>query len=186
MNVVFTLRKNKNKDRLGTIQYYVSNNGQRSTALSTKVKVYPKDWDGTKVIGRNANAYNAILDDLRADLTNIFFQNRNTISNIQEVSDIYENKLKPQVTVVELFKQLMHKKEFIEKRSNETLRVLNTTLTIWLIPYLRDNKKNEYLEAKYFTHVDLEAIAKKMLESDSINSVDYVAKTISRIKAAIK
>lgn len=187
MNVVFSLRKNnKDKDKLGTIQYYVSNNGQRSIALSTKIKVYPKDWDGSKVIGRNGNAYNVVLDDIRADLTSIYFQNRNTISHVQEISDVFENKLKPKVTIVDLFKQLMHKKEFIENRSKETLRIHNTTLTIWLIPYLQDDKKNEYLEAKYLTHIDLEAIAKKMLESKDVNSVDYVGKTISRIKAAIK
>ncbi|WP_375559056.1 hypothetical protein ACE193_15100 [Bernardetia sp. OM2101] len=164
MNVVFVHRKHK-KDKingLGTIQYYVSWNGQRSTALSTKIKVYPKDWNGSRVTGRNANAYNIILEDIRADLMSIYFNTKDTISHIQEVSDIYEGKLKPKVTVVDLFKQLMHKKEFIEKRSKETLRIHNTTLTIWLIPYLKNDKKNEHLEAYNLTHVDLEAIAKKI------------------------
>jgi integrase len=108
------------------------------------------------------------------------------VYSIQDVSDLYEDKLKPKVTVVDLYHQLIHKKKEIEKRSETTLNIYDTTLRIWLIPYLRDDKKNEHLEAKMLTHVDLEAIAKKMLESKGIESVDYVAKSLSRIKAAIK
>ena len=183
MNIVFFLRKNrKNKQDLGIIYWFLSYQGKRSTSYSTQLKTYPKDWETNKAIGRNAKPINDALADLRADLTDIFNQNKNQLSHIQEVADIYLGKEKDQPTFLQLYDMLIERK-IIEGKADDTIRTYRTFRKIWLVPYLNDIGK-EYLLAKHFTHVHLEGIYTKMLKAGK--SGEYIDHSISKAKSAVR
>ena len=183
MNIVFFLRKNrKNNEDLGIIYWFLSHNGKRSKSYSTELKTYPKYWESNKAIGRNAKPVNDALDNLRADLTNVYNQNKNSISHIQEIANIYFGEENENSTFVDLFDTLIERKR-VEGQAKDTIRTYYTFRNIWLIPYLESIDKR-YLLAKHFNHTHLEGIYKRMLEAGKTG--EYIDHSTSKVKAAIK
>ena len=183
MNVVFSMRKSHlNKNGNVPIYWYLSYNGQRSKTYSTGIRVNIENWRRNHATGHNAKPINDALDNLRADLTDVFNQNKNQISHIQEIADIYLGKEKDEPTFLELFDMLIERK-VVEGKAKDTIRTYRTFRNIWLVPYLKSIDK-EYLLAKHFTHIHLEGVYKKMLEAGKGGA--YIDHSTSKVKAAIK
>lgn len=150
MNVVFSLRKDqKCKNGLAVIYWYVSYNGNRSKKSSTGVRVNEKFWKKKYATGQNAKPVNDGLDNLRADLTDLFNQYKNNISHIQEIADFYLNKQSPQITMLDLFDMLVKKRTVANTEG--TVKVYTDFKKNWLAPYLKKNG-NLSREARHFTY----------------------------------
>ncbi len=184
MNVVFSIRNDQqNTNGFAVLYWYLSFNGQRSKKYSTGIRVNVKFWNRNHATGINAKPINDALDNLRADLTSLFNQNKDSISHIQEVADFYLKKESPQISMLDLYDKL------VEKRSIGTI---SRTITIytnfkknWLIPYLK-SIKNVNMEAKHFNYKHLEQLKNFMLNSGKIKSTEYLEKSLAKVKAAIK
>ncbi len=185
MNVVFSLRKDqKSKNGLAVIYWYVSYNSKRSKKYSTGIRVNEKFWKQKYATGQNAKPVNDALDNLRADLSDLYNQKRNTISHIQEIADEYNGVGKVHLTFLQLYDLLVEKKKN-EKRKEATIDTYITFRNIWLKQYLK-SIKNENILADDFSYIHLEGIYELMLKSDSIDSNDYIKHQLSKIRATVK
>ena len=136
MNVVFSLRKDqKSKDGEAIIYWYLSYNGQKSKRLSSGIKIHEKYWQSKFAIGVNAKPINDALENLKADLTNIFNQYNEDISHIQEIATIY-NKGFDRITVLELYDLLLERKKS-ENWKLGTIKVYKSFRNVWLVPFCK-------------------------------------------------
>ncbi len=185
MNVVFYLRKNRSdKNGLGVIYWYLSFDGQESKPYSSEIKVYPKNWRKGKITGNNAKPYNDALDNVRADITNVFNECKNSLSHIQEVAAKYKGIAKQNITFLELYDLLIERK-ILEKRSIKTIETYETFRKCWLKKYLKSIKQENLLATK-FTHVHLEGIYEMMLNSKDVESGEYIKHQLSKVRATIQ
>ena len=190
MHVLFTLRKNRRDSefRLGTIYWYVTKGeNEKSTRYSAGIQVYPKDWssEATRAIGENGHPVNVALDEIRADLLEIYNNHKNRITHIQEIANLYTKKTREHITLIEAYDELVEKK-VLQKVTEHTLTVYATFRNYWLIPFLENDLNNKELEARVFMFKHLDMLAEKMLRSEDVNSSGYIKMGIQKIKAAIR
>lgn len=184
MNVVFSIRKDqKSKNGLTVIYWYISHNGMRSKKYSSGIRVNEQDWKRKFATGHNAKPVNDALDNLRADLTNLFNQYKSTISHIQEIADFYLEKESPQISMSNLYDMLVEKREI--GVCEKTITIYTNFKKNWLLPYLK-KIGNPSMEARHFTFKHLEQLKTFMLESGKIKSTEYLEKSLAKVKAAVK
>ncbi|WP_375561231.1 site-specific integrase [Bernardetia sp. OM2101] len=185
MNVVFYLRKNRSdKNGLGVIYWYLSFGGQESKPYSSEIKVYPKNWRKGKITGNNAKPYNDALDNVRADITNVFNECKSNFSHIQEIAEKYKGTIKQDITFLELYDMLVERK-ILEKKKPKTIETYETFRKCWLKRYLKSIKQ-ENLLATQFTHIHLEGIYEMMLNSEGVESGEYIKHQLSKVRATIQ
>ncbi|WP_338765873.1 tyrosine-type recombinase/integrase [Bernardetia sp. ABR2-2B] len=184
MNVVFSLRKDqKSKNGLAVIYWYISHNGMRSKKASSGIRVYEHLWQKKYASGQNSKPINDGLDNLRADLTDLFNQYKSTISHIQEIADFYLKKESPQISMLDLYDKLVEKRSVGVARG--TITIYNNFKKNWLKPYLK-SIGNLNMEARHFNYKHLEQLKNFMLDSGKIKSTEYLEKSLARVKAAVK
>lgn len=178
MNVVFSIRKDqKNTNGFAVLYWYLSFNGQRSKKYSTGIRVSLKFWNRNHATGVNAKPINDALDNLRADLTDLFNRYKDSIVTIQDIANIYNNGVQS-VTVVELFESLLERK-MTERHAPDTIRTYKTFLNIWLKPYCKEIGEPFY--ANTFKPKHLEELLSKMLLTCC---QDYARRSLSKLRSA--
>lgn len=178
MNVIFSLRKDqKSKNGEAVIYWYLSYNGQRSKRLSSGIKVNEKHWCQKFAAGANAKPINDALENLKADLTDIFNTYKSSIVHIQEVVNIYTNGVQT-ATVIELFELLLDRK-IAEKQAPDTIRTYKSFLNIWLKPYCKSISEPFY--ANTFKPKHLEELRSKMRLSCC---EQYATRSLSKLRSA--
>lgn len=178
MNVVFCIRNDqKNKNGTALLYWYLSFNGQRSKKYSSGIRVNTNDWEKSHATGINAKPINDAIGDIKADLTYIFNNYKDTLVNIQEVADIYLNK-QDGSTVLELYDNLVIRKTS-ENWSEGTVKTYKSFRKQWLSPYLDSVSKPFY--ANKFRPKHIEELATKMRTECG---EDFIRKSLSKVKAA--
>ncbi len=178
MNVVFYLRRDlNNSNRLSVIYWYLSYNGQRSKKYSTGVRVDAKFWRKSYVTGENAKPINDALNNIRADLTDLFNAYKDAIVSIQEIADIYNNN-QEHITVLSLYDDLTDRKSS-ENWSDGTIKSYKSFRRVWLAPYC--NSVSTPFYAHTFRPKHLEELASKMREHCK---EEFIRKSLSKVKAA--
>ena len=154
MNVVFSLRRDqKSKNGIAVIYWYISHNGMRSKKYSTGIRINEKYWKKKYATGQNSKPVNDALDNIKADLTEIFNQYRKTVSHIQEIALFYLKKESPQITMIDLYDMLVERKR--HKVKQKTIDIYIDFKENWLIPYL-ESINNKNIEARHFNFKKLE------------------------------
>lgn len=178
MNVVFSLRKEqKNQNNFAVIYWYVSNNSQRSKKYSTGIRLDIKFWKRNHAIGINAKPINDALNNLRADLTNLFNHHQNSISHIQEIAD-YHVKGFEKITVLELFDFLIERKK-TENWTPGTIKVYQSFRDVWLVPFCKS--VGEPFHAETFRPKHLENLCTEMRKRCK---EEFVRKSIGMVKSS--
>lgn len=178
INVVFSIRKDqKNKNGVAVIYWYLSYKGVRSKKLSTGIRVNEKDWKRNHATGHNAKPINDALENIKADLTDLFNTYKDSIVSIQEIADIYTNS-QESITVLGLYDDLMDRKSS-ENWSNATIKSYKSFRKVWLVPFC--NSVSTPFYANTFRPKHLEQLAIKMRERCK---EEFVRKSLSKIKAA--
>jgi integrase len=178
MNVVFSMRKDqKSKNGLALLYWYLSFDGQRSKKYSSGIRVQLKDWNRNHAIGINAKPINDAIGDIKADLTYTFNTYKDSIVNVQEIADIYNNN-ENTATVLLLFDDLVKRKSS-ENWSVGTVKTYKSFRKQWLLPYCNSISKPFY--ANTFRPKHLEELATTMrLECGE----EFIRKSLSKVKAA--
>ncbi|WP_291723480.1 site-specific integrase [Bernardetia sp.] len=179
MNVVFSIRKDqKNSNRLAVIYWYVSYKGQRSKKYSTGVRVDARFWKRNHATGKNAKPINDALSDIRADLTDVFNQMKDSITHIQEVARVHNEGL-DRPTVIELYDSLVARKKS-ENWTEGTIKSYTSFRDVWLVPFCQ--KIGNPFYADLFRPKHLEQLCTFMRQSCK---EEFVRKSTSKVKAAL-
>lgn len=178
ISIVFSKRKDqKNKNGLVLIYWYISFNGQRSKKYSTGIRVKESNWNRNYAIGRNAKPINDALENLRADLTNLFNTYKDNISHIQEIADYYLKGVE-KITVIELFDFLIERKK-TENWTQGTIKVYKSFRNVWLVPFCKSVGEPFYAET--FRPKHLENLCTEMRTR---SKEEFVRKSIGMVKSA--